>query len=263
MTVAFSAGPPGWPERFEPDELVTFKSPMVESMAAWWVGRFRVQGRPFYPRNLAERLIAGLPGTPACLFSAILPLVDRVSVELQGVEEGSGQLWFAGQTLEFQPERHLFSDLMTVAEDRQRGGIARRMLANCYDLATDLDLEKLRLKAAWVGSYAWLKFGFVPDAQDWQGPLKAHLTEQLLRVKPFIPAGAFNRSLRALASDEPKAAWVLADDRTPVTPSAVQTRSLTLGQALLADCGATWYGTIRLDDSEAVTRFRDYVDFEP
>jgi hypothetical protein len=105
--------------------------------------------------------------------------------------------------------------------------------------------------------------GFVPDAQDGQGPLKAHLTEQLLRVKPFIPAGPFNRSLRALASNEPKAASVLADDRTPVAPSAVQTRSLTLGQALLADCGATWYGTIRLDDSEAVTHFRDYVDFEP
>jgi len=253
------APPAGWPDQFQSDRAVAFSSPIIQATAGWWVQSFVIGGSPVFPREMAERLAAGLPGRPKCLFTLVAPGLGRVSVEVQGVDDSAHQIWFSGQSIEFVPIRRVFSDLVMVANDRQGTGIARTIMANCYGLGRDLGLDELGLRASWVGAYSWLRFGFVPQGDDWQGPLKAHLVGRLLAVKNSIPQTAFNSALRILGSEEPKAAWILADDCTPIVIAGTERRFMTLGQALFADCGATWYGRVSFSDAEAVERFEDYV----
>lgn len=99
-----------------------------------------------------------------------------------------------------------------------------------------------------------------PDVVGAEG--KAHIIGRLYAVKHLIPARKFNATLRILSSEEPRAAWILADDDTPVQIVGRNQRLLTLGQALFADCGATWYGKVAFDDDEAVERFEDYVEWK-
>ncbi len=253
----------GWPDEFSTDGMVSFETPVIRAAARWWSENFVVNGRTLFPRDIADRLAQSLPGKPRCIFTAVSPGAGRVSVELESFDGSANRIWFSGQSIELVPDRRIFSDLVFVSETRQREGTGRRIMSNCYGLARDLALNQLALSASWVGAYSWLRLGFVPTPEDWEGPLKAYVVGRLYALKGVIAPEAFNRSLRVLSSMEPKAAWVLADDPTAVQLPGDERPSMTLGKALLADCSATWYGAVAFDDDEAVERFEDYTGWVP
>jgi hypothetical protein len=169
------------------------------------------------------------------------------------------RLWFLGETLWFEPDQHLFHDLVEVVGALHGGGIGKRMMRNCFSVAQDVGLEEMRLKASWVGAYAWLRFGFTPSRRDWENEMKARLVEKVLEYRPQLAPAAFNGLLRLLSSDKPRAAWLIADDRTPVVVEGID-GPVPLGRALLSETKVAWNGTLAFDDEEAVDRFKTYVE---
>lgn len=254
-------GVPGWPDGFAATDHVKFAEPMTIEDARWWSQTFKVGDRPLYPTNIAERLARGLPGKLNCFISAVIPAQGRVSLELHGVDDSMNRLWFLGETLWFEPDRHMFSDLVEVTSSLQGRGLGKRMMRNCFDLATDLALDDLRLKASWAGTYAWLKFGFVPTKKDWEGELKVRLTERLLEFNSQISRSTFNQMLKLLGSDNPRAAWLIADEATLVQVVG-QNNPVKLGRALLAYNGAPWNGILKIGDLVSEQRFKDYLESE-
>lgn len=252
---------PGWPDRFSDGQNFTFSNPLSLEAASWWVDRFTIGGTTFFPEDIAERLSRGMPGNIQCTFSEVIPEKGRVSIELYGTDDVASHIWFLGKTLWLDTENQMFTDLADIAEESQGQGFGRVMMGNCYDLAQELELDEMRLRASWIGTYAWLRFGFVPDQADWDNHLKAGITERLYEWREHIPTAAFLEVQRMLERGSPRTAWLIADDDTPVETEDGET--VTLGQALLANSGISWDGSLLLDDAAATARFELYVGRQP
>lgn len=132
-------------------------------------------------------------------------------------------------------------EMFRVSSSAQGGGVAKSMLKQSFKLYEEMGVSKVTLEANInVGGYAWAKYGFLPDAGEWEY-LRKSLTKNLdaLALSDELAA-----PLRALINgDDPKAIWVLSDS--------------IYGKNLLLD--TSWEGYIDLKDEQAMARFRGYI----
>ena len=174
-------------------------------------------------------------------------LASRKRMDLHAQFEGGGSLHRA---FDFQAKAVDHSYLQ-LPRDAQGAGIAKKLLASQIETYKQLGLEKVTLHANIdVGSYAWAKYGFVPNSDSWQ-TLKRQLLEKLERVATVrIPKAVKDRVKVILRSEDPRAIWALAD-----LPDAVEGK--VIGKELLMN--THWFATLPLNDPEAMGRFNNYV----
>ena len=115
----------------------------------------------------------------------------------------------------------------------------------------------MRLRAASIGTYAWLRFGFFPDQHDWKNYLKAQITERLYEFRNQIPKQVVLEVQRILQRASPRSAWPIADDTTPGRTD--EGDEVMLGQALLANSGVCWDESLLFGVGLATVRFELYV----
>jgi hypothetical protein len=142
----------------------------------------------------------------------------------------------------------------SVTDASQGAGIGKRLLGNSMELYERMGVKAIGVHANIdIGAYAWGKYGFSPTSvQQWQRLIRqveqnlpALSQEQRNEVKWFLNAQAEN----------PKALWKLSDMDQSVPVEGK--KPTTVGKRLLI--GTDWYGQLRLDDAEAVARFKAYV----
>ncbi len=130
-------------------------------------------------------------------------------------------------------------DIFEVSKSHQGKSIGKQVIGSSVAYYRKIGVEEVKLHADLdVGGYAWAKYGFIPNPNDWN-----LLREQL--INKLSSSGDFPKHLREiLENPNPKAIWELSD-----TPE---------GKKLLL--GKQWRGVLRLDDPEAMARFDTYIN---
>jgi hypothetical protein len=144
-------------------------------------------------------------------------------------------------------------DLFTVGAAMQGSGLAKRMMENAYNTYTKMGIKAINVHAALDGGgYAWAKFGFKPDNNvGWQGYA---ITRLHYLKNAGIPESKINELRTVIKSKDSKSLWRVSDDSTPVK---LWHNDTTIGKVLLR--GASWNGTLNLQDKESVDRMWKYI----
>lgn len=132
-----------------------------------------------------------------------------------------------------------------LTDSLQGKGVAKHLLYKSFRFYRSHGFNRVEVGTTSVGSYAWAKFGFVPDRLSWNPEVKEGAYQ---RIRRAIQVDAFNEEksqLLSLLDKDPHSIWRLADH-----PS---------GRNVLRGFGTSWYGSFNLNDREAVTRFLHYV----
>ena len=140
-------------------------------------------------------------------------------------------------------------------EDQGRG-LGRQLVGRMASLYAALGVRRLKLDAELeAGGYVWARAGFAPKHDTAWRCLKKSVEPRWAALKDSMPESSRIVVEAALASADPKAVWLLADQ------SAKTPDGQTLGRALLAGTG--WAGTLDLADAGQKARFDAFLAAPP
>lgn len=154
----------------------------------------------------------------------------------------------------FNPEnKKAYHGYLRLNPDVRGTGLVPNMLKNQIELYQKLGIEKVKLGANIdVGGYAWAKYGFKTDADEWtyyRQMLKNYLDDRKIKTNDNYTM----HLLYEIAKDpDPKTMWTLSDIKTPEEQSGVP-----IGKWFLMH--KSWPGVLDLTDNEALERFFKYV----
>lgn len=144
---------------------------------------------------------------------------------------------------------------------RHGAGTARQFLKNLMEVMEhpDIDLNLINLHATNIGSYAWAKFGFVPDEDSWQ---KVRNNAQAIfdRDQHRFDISPEERALfgKIIKSDDPQDIWLLSDLASRALPTDnPNLDGMKLGQRLLIN--NPWEGNLERNNPLAMQRFNAYT----
>lgn len=144
-------------------------------------------------------------------------------------------------------------DKLALAEKDQATGVAKSYLQRIYQLASDLNLKKLELTAGnELGGYAWAKYGFRPNAEQWAILRKS--VKQALNTEVVVSEvdGLVQDVVSAiLDSTDPAMIYLLADIGYTLSTG------VTIGEQALQ--GQHWDGELDMNDPEAIEKFLTYI----
>lgn len=154
--------------------------------------------------------------------------------------------------------------LLRLSEAHNGSGIARDILRESFALYKKLGVKTVDLDANInVGGYAWAKYGFKPDVDEWMR-FTRYATEKLDVLESSAPAlkGSKRGTLRgAMTAAERRALMNLLQSKDPRTIWAIAefetVSGVKVGKQLLL--GSYWHGEINLLDREAMERFEAYL----
>jgi GNAT superfamily N-acetyltransferase len=256
----------GWREI---DHFISYDPQLDQADIDWWseeISRRMGEGT-FTPGIVAQALLGLFPCETQNCKATIRRARNLVDLEITGTFEGGGT-WISAQQINFS-ENALWKGLVLLPDDRQGQGLSKLLMRNCYEVARGLRLSTLRLHAMEVGSYAWLRYGFKPDAADWIATMKTDIGARLgeLLGAGLVARATADRVFRSLAVDDPAIAIAVAAERELVPSLQRDSKGgpvwIPLGRALLAEAnhgrGTSWRGSLNLDDPGMMSIFLDYT----
>lgn len=148
----------------------------------------------------------------------------------------------------------------------QGTGLAKKVFGAIVDTVQQSfpNMNKLRVEAKGsVGGYAWAKFGFVPTAESWR-ELRKELRDRRDGIRDQLNEAEIKAIDHCINSQDPHAIWQLADMNKPAQLAPKPSIRFhyvhgadTVGKCLLL--GSDWDGELDFKDSQAVTRFNEYL----
>ncbi len=133
----------------------------------------------------------------------------------------------------------------------QQKASATQMLVNMEDIYEMKEISTVRVASEEIGSYAWLKYGFVPDTVE---SFRPGVIKNLDQYEHFIPKEEreFVTRLLQSCSDDPKIAWAIAD----MDGMTNEPKPRKYGQLLMID--TNWTGSRDRYDADSMARFHSY-----
>ena len=127
-----------------------------------------------------------------------------------------------------------------------RGGGCKELYRNLLPFYKALGVQEVTLSADEVGSYAWVRYGFRPDVEEWK-LLREKIRASLegLMLEGDIDDEQVSEIEDILASDDPNSIEAIANLEKP------------LGFRLLHK--NIWKGTLDLTDKKMVAKLRQYI----
>lgn len=164
----------------------------------------------------------------------------------------------------FPDEKYASHVVFQLYEQFRGAGFTAGMLVNQFDLYRRLGLVRVKIFANIdVGSYAWLKYGFLPLLISWnKGGIKGDVLRAFNFIEPKIDPATARMIREALNSSDPHALWAISDINDPiyhiVDPRYGRPKKpTTVGKYLLVNQG--WQGNFDLANRVQIERFDAYV----
>ncbi|MGJ0425254.1 hypothetical protein [Methylocystis sp.] len=163
--------------------------------------------------SIEKRMVQGLPGATAVCknnpyisgdmqrYSCKVDLLPYADAEFHIISEPD-----IDRTMIYLDDIDTYRD--AVGNTLQKQGIGKKIFSNLVAVAQELDVDKLSVQAARMGSYMWLRAGFLPDKLLTQHVM-SEVYGRLSRLK--APAEAINVLKADLESLDPKSLWRIAD----------------------------------------------------
>ena len=138
---------------------------------------------------------------------------QNLHFSLSNYEYGMSTSWYVVP----QTRRVCFFGWNNDKRKAQPQGGTKQLMANRMALYSALGMEEILSKFAFVGSYAFARYGFVPESrEEWCEKLRPFISERCQILKNAglaLPDDVDAILSRALSSDDPKSLWDIADIR--------------------------------------------------
>lgn len=248
--------------RFTGSNLLSFEPPLTEKGIDWW--RDNVFGaHGLYPDDLGELLSASAAGAKTITIADLNPDAGSFVVRIKGFPNESGEAWWTQRKLDLAGPLFEAQRMLIPGKDRQKG-MGRMLMADLVDTAQRMGIKTITIEAQDIGRYAWARFGFVADRTAWMWHVRVEATRRLLMSKSELQPALLEAYRKILDGENPKLIREVANWRDPVSSLTEfdrmgQPQKVPLGQALLIETPAQWYGSFDLDDPETMAIFRRYV----
>jgi GNAT superfamily N-acetyltransferase len=190
----------------------------------------------------------------------------HLSISTRDARFGGGGLYLTVEGRSFYAERSFYSRGNTVYHDvfqvneRARGkGIASTLNLAMLDIYDNAGINKIGIASAEVGSYAWLRCGFVPNSVNVptiRGECKDRI-EELNETDAYSAQVTKAKSLLEQVKSDPKAFIAVAALRDVIKHPYTGKR-MSLGYYLLQDTG--WEGSLDLNDKLRYSIYRGYLE---
>ncbi|TAH32430.1 MAG: hypothetical protein EYC62_09195 [Alphaproteobacteria bacterium] len=148
--------------------------------------------------------------------------------------------------------------LETVRAGKMGAGSLKKIFPDVMRLAQLLGCPTIRLSASLLGKYAWLRYGFLPYANQW-GIVKKIVPAVAADVMGEYPA--IHEVQAICAKDDPKAIYEIADlqEGNYTIETAEGVMNLPLGKALLMSSRTPgWSGELDLRNRRTCRLVREY-----
>jgi hypothetical protein len=249
--------------RFSGSNLLTFDPPLSDDGIDWWRDQVYVP-HGLYPDDLGQLLSASAVGGKTVTIADLNPRAGSFVVRIKGFPSDSGEAWWTQRKLDlsgplFEAQRMLIPG----ADQQQKKG--RMLMADLVDTAARLGINTITIEAQDIGRYAWARFGFVPDRSSWMWHVRIEARRRLLAARAELSDDLLRAYGAVLDGENPKlirlvASWPeLVTSMINFNADTGRPEKVPLGQALLLETQAQWFGTFELDDSETMEIFTRYV----
>lgn len=244
---------------FEDGNRIVFERPVDAPSRAWWIDTFY---DPFAltPEGMGDLLTKSVSDTKVVRYRHIDGAREEFALRVEGRFSDGGDLWFVERTLNL--AGGLFNaDAMFIPAGERQAGRGRLLMRDLIAASQLLGINRIEIEAERIGSYAWLRMGFLPDRGSW-----ITLQAEALRFVAMHAGtlGARAEALRRqIAAGGPEMARGLAGIDDPV-PSAelFQTDGspilVPFGRALFIERGLRWAGAFRFDKT-SLTVANEYL----
>ena len=249
--------------RFTDTNRLRFSPPLSAEQIDWWRENI-YQPHGLYPDDLADLLSASATGGKTITLADLNPQVGSFTIHIKGLPNESGEVWWQQRKLDLSGPLFEAQAMYLPLQD-QKKRMGRLLMADLVDTAARLGIRRITLEAQDVGRYAWARFGFVPDRTAWVGQVRVEARRRLLRARGDLKPHRFAACSEVLDGANPKlirtvASWRdLVTSLTEIDRIAGDYKKIPLGQALLLEHGAQWFGEFNLDDPETMIIFNEYI----
>jgi hypothetical protein len=195
----------------------------------------------FHLTEIAESMVESVPGEVEVTWRQAKSGRDAIFMK---ATRGDGLELLRTFSREDGGELQVRHDVFQVPTSEQGSGLAKQVLADSYDIYTDLGVDQIKTHANLnVGGYAWAKFGFKTDDPE-------SLARQISQRASSLPNAVLVEVADIISAhrSDPKLPWYIAG----ITHGEDQ-----IGKKLLL--GTEWDGVLDMHDKESVSRFKHYV----
>ena len=140
-------------------------------------------------------------------------------------------------------------DLFVIPPEFGGSGLGKRAFQEFLKVYQDIGINNINVHANIdVGGYAWARYGFVPDKEDWNDIRKAKAKFNRWAESRDIPKEAKEDMAEIFAKKDPTAMWEIAD---------YEHKGKKIGKDFLL--GKDWVGDIDVTNDGQMQRFFNYI----
>lgn len=232
---------------------ISFAAAVDGEARSWWRTAFS-ERLGWTPEDVGGLLSKSWPGPKRFVVAAFDGRQRRCAIKVQGAL-GEAEFWLSDGAIDLLGPA-INADRMFAPGRQSSRGIGRSFMRDVVAFAKAAGIGRIRLDAARVGRYAWLRMGVVPDRGSWNA-LVPELTHRLSAAHADVGRRRFDEILEMIRSPHPETARELAalGDRTAsrelVGPDA-RRATVPMGRALFLEIAASWSGELALGDPAAL-----------
>jgi len=236
---------------FDSTNRITFLVKVSDLDAEWWKSEF-FDPHGLTPEMIGDRLSASWDADKTMQVHLLDGVSRSFGIKVHG-SFGNGDYWVHDRILDMGGQM-LKAEEMFLSPDQRDQGLGRKFMQDAHRLCLDLGLDVIRLAAADVGRYAWLRCGFLPDQGSWD-TIRRAMMPKLIELQDHLSTETYNRAMALLIDRNIGTARLIATLRDEVPseiPGPHGAKSTTLGRALLLEGAPQWTGMLEVRDEVSV-----------
>lgn len=239
-------------QMFEETNRLRFESPITEESQKWWFETF-FEPYALTPEGMADLITKSAPGEKSVAYHYIDAARQAFSVRVDGDFPGTREFWYAHRELDLKGAA-FNADGLEVSPGIQGEGYGRAIMGDLIDASALMGIDKIKLLADDIGTYVWLKMGFLPTAEAWREMRSDALDFIILHRESLEKERSVSALIMQVVSGGPKMARILGMIDTEVPSRKIASRFspklMPFGKVFFLEVARPWKGVLDLTDAE-------------
>ena len=241
-------------QMFEETNRLRFESPITDESRKWWLETF-FEPYDLTPEAMGDLITKSAPGEKLIAYHYIDAGQMAFSLRVDGDFPGTREFWYAHPVLDLKGGS-FNAEGLEISPGMHGEGYGRAIMSDLIDASALMGIDRIKLLADDIGTYVWLKMGFLPTPEAWRD-MRSDALDFIGRHRGRLEK---DRDVSALitqvAIGGAKMARILGMIETEVPsrkiPSRFSPRLAPFGKVFFLETARPWKGELDLTDAETM-----------